>query len=103
MWPFRSSKLDRILAGQAILSAKLDTLLKQGKHIMAQNDDLTAAVAALATAATGAETAIQNELNVIASNTGNNSAVAAAISNIQSITAALTASASSVPAPPPAG
>lgn len=100
-WPW-SPKLDLIIAAQAVMQATLNTLVQQGKHIMAQNDDLAAAVSALATAATSAETAIQTELSVIASNSGNNPAVAAAISNIQAITAGLTQSAASVPTAPPA-
>lgn len=93
--------LDRIIAGQAEIKSFVLQLLTIGKKIMSQNDDLAAAVTALQTSATSAEAAIATELAEIAAQTGSNPAVAQAITNIQAITAGLTASAASITPPTP--
>lgn len=82
------------------IEAALQILIKQGTIIMAQNDELAAAVAALTTASSAAETAIATELAAIAAQSGSNPVVAQAITNINAITAGLTAAAASVPPPP---
>lgn len=92
--------LDQIIAGQAELKSFVLQLVTIGKKIMSQNDDLAAAVSALQASATSAEAAIATELAQIAAQSGSNPAVAHAITNIQAITAGLTASAASItPAP----
>lgn len=96
--PFKIFKtLDAILAMQNASVVLLRQIQQQGVKLMAQSDDLTAAVAALATASSTAEAAIATELATIAANSGSNPAIATAITNIQSITAGLTSAAASVP------
>ena len=59
---------------------------------MTDVQNLTAAVGALQTAVTGAVAAIETELATIANaNTGNDPAIAAAVTSIQNLTASLTA------------
>lgn len=96
------TRIGALMASISHIERGVQTLITQGIHIMAQNDDLAAAVAALTTAAGAAEAAIAAELALIASQTGDNPAVAQAITNINTITAALSASAATVPAPAPA-
>lgn len=95
------ARLDTIEDRLGYIEADQQTLIIQGKKIMAQNDDLLASVAALATASSAAEASIAAELATIASQTGSNPVVAQAITNINAITAGLTAAAASVPPVPP--
>lgn len=90
--------LDAILSNQKTILAALAVLKTQGTKLMAQSDDLTAAVVALASSATAAEAAIAAELAKIAAAGGDNPAIVTAITNIQAITAGLTSAAASVPA-----
>lgn len=106
--PFRSRRLERIEAALKSQSTQLSEIYRlsvdhkaQGIKLMAQSDDLAAAVSALASSATAAEAAISAEPAIIAANSGANPAIATAITNIQAITAGLTSAAASVPAPAP--